>query len=127
MEKKKMVFISQPMNGKSRDGIEAERKGVLDALPSLLGVDGVLAIPMLAEVMVATSSPAHCLGSSIIDLANADIAVFTPGWRDARGCALEHAVCSLSRIPFVELGNTGDGYFITRTETFGLWKEMEHA
>ena len=111
---KKRVFISQPMKNRTREDIEAERKLILGELPALAGIDGIIEIPMLSEVMVASNTPVHCLGCSVQDLSNAELAVFAPGWRNARGCAIEHAVCCLYRIPFMELSNDGNGYFVTK-------------
>ena len=41
MERPTLVFISQPMSGRSREGIERERKLIMDDLPGILGVDSV--------------------------------------------------------------------------------------
>jgi len=112
MEKKK-VFVSQPMANKSREAIERERHLIMDALPSLLNDADLIEIPMLSELVAFSNSPATCIGMSIQDMANADIVVFAPGWRDARGCVVEHAVCLLYKIPYVELINDSSRYEIT--------------
>lgn len=112
MEKLK-VFLSQPMGGRSQEAIERERHVVLDSLPSLLGRSDVLGIPMLPELTVATNTPVHCLGLSIQDMSTADIVVFIPGWRDARGCVVEHAVTLLYDKDYVELLKDSDGYYVS--------------
>ena len=114
------VFVSQPMRDRSKEAIEGERKRLFDELPNILGVERYLEIPMLSELECAMNNPAHCLGSSIQDMSHSDIVVFLPGWRDARGCVIEHAVCMMYRIPYVELGDGGSGYFIIRDER-GRW------
>lgn len=114
------VFVSQPMNERSKEAIETERKILFDELSNLLGVTKYLEIPMLSELECAMNNPAHCLGSSIQDMSHADLVIFLPGWRDARGCVIEHAVCMMYHIPYIELGNEDGGYYILRDER-GRW------
>lgn len=42
------------------------------------------------------------LGESLKLLAKADIAYFAPGWRDARGCKIEHACADAYGIHHIE-------------------------
>ena len=107
------VFISQPMKNKSKDGIQRERKLIEDSLPKLLGEGDYVVMPMISEVTLSMNKPAHCLGSSIQDMSCSDIVVFAPGWRDARGCTIEHTVCLLYRIPYVELLKDDDEYYVS--------------
>jgi hypothetical protein len=46
--------------------------------------------------------PLVCLAKSISLLAGADLAVFAPGWRQARGRRVEHMCCKLYEIPCIE-------------------------
>ena len=101
-----LVFISMPMHGKSRDGIERERKLITDDLPGLLGVDSVEEIPsFFPEKTIRTMHPLYCLGMSIQLLAAADYAVFAEGWEEARGCRIEHECALQYGIPIVDLSN----------------------
>ena len=43
------------------------------------------------------------LGKSIVMLAEADVVIFHPEWKTARGCLIEHMICALYDIPYVEL------------------------
>ena len=112
MEKLK-VFLSQPMKGKSKEAIDRERHVILDSLPSLLSRGDILEIPMLSEITSATLSPVHCLGLSIQDMSAADVVVFAPGWRNARGCVVEHAVALLYEKEYVELQKAQDEYYVS--------------
>ena len=114
------VFISQPMRNKSKNYIDRERRLILDILPSISGEDNLLEIPMIGDLAMSTNKPAACLGMSIQDLSNADLVAFAPGWRDARGCVVEHAVCMLYNIPYIELANDGNGYFIAKDGRGGI-------
>lgn len=43
------------------------------------------------------------LGKSIAALSTADVVVFHPGWREARGCIIEHMICALYNIPYFDV------------------------
>lgn len=43
------------------------------------------------------------LGKSIVGLSEADLVIFSSNWRNARGCIVEHMICALYNIPYVEL------------------------
>lgn len=43
------------------------------------------------------------LGKSISMLAEADVVIFHPEWKTTRGCLIEHMICALYDIPYVEL------------------------
>lgn len=101
-----LVFISQPMKGLSRNGIERERKLIEDDLPGILGVDSVEVIQsILDEKTVRTMRPLYCLGMSLQLLSAADYAVFADGWENARGCRVEHECALQYGIPVVDLSN----------------------
>ncbi|NLJ95642.1 MAG: DUF4406 domain-containing protein [Clostridiales bacterium] len=85
----KRLFISQPMNGKSDDEILQERQKAIDTAKEILGED-VEAIETFYTDFGPDAKPLEYLGRSIMDLAKADIVYFAPGWRDARGCKIEH-------------------------------------
>lgn len=106
MKRPTLVFISQPMKGLSREGIEFERKLILDDAPNLLGVEAVEEIPsLLTETTVRQMKPLYCLGMTIQLLAAADYAIFAPGWEEARGCRIEHECAVQYGIPVVDLSD----------------------
>jgi len=47
--------------------------------------------------------PVYCLGESIKLMEDADIAVFAPGWENARGCRIEHKICEEYNIYYMEI------------------------
>ena len=57
--------------------------------------DYILADPNLSGVWY--------LGKSISALAEADLVVFDSNWRFARGCIIEHMVCAMYNIPYVDM------------------------
>ena len=99
------VFISQPMAGKSHDEIREERDDAfarIAARYSLIGED-VREVPSYFGERASQMQPLECLGKSIELLAHADVAVFAPGWQDARGCRVEHMCAVEYGVRVVEL------------------------
>lgn len=87
------VFISQPMRGKTSEEIRAERERLADKARALYG-DGIEIVDSFFEDAPAGVCPLLYLGSSLMLLSTADVAVFAKDWQDARGCRIEHT-CAL--------------------------------
>ena len=96
----KKLFISQPMRGKTDEGILAERADAVQAARDALGEE-----VEVIDSFFGTSDMSHALeylGESLKLMAKADIAYFAPGWRDARGCKIEHACADAYGIHHIE-------------------------
>ena len=74
----KKLFISQPMRGREYDAIMAERKALIADAAVALRTDDVEVLDTYFQHLMA----------------DADAVIFAPGWRDARGCRVEHVVAS---------------------------------
>lgn len=84
----KKVFISQPMNGKTDVEILEVRAAAARQAQETVGEE----IEILDTFWPNDrGTPLNMLGRSIMMLAQADVAVFCPGWDQARGCKIEHA------------------------------------
>lgn len=79
----KKLFISQPMQGKSKEEIIAERKVAICQAKEAVG-DEVEIIDSYFENAPACNRPLWFLGESLKLLATADIAYFATGWEGAR-------------------------------------------
>ena len=88
----KVIFISQPMGGRSDDEINAERRRVIEIARQQFG--DVDALETFFSDFGPAAKPLDYLARSIEFLAKADVAIFAPGWQDARGCRIEHQ-CAL--------------------------------
>ncbi len=88
----KVIFISQPMGGRSDDEINAERRRVIEIARQQFGE--VDALETFFSDFGPAAKPLDYLARSIEFLAKADVAIFAPGWQDARGCRIEHQ-CAL--------------------------------
>lgn len=87
------VFISQPMRGRSSEEIEEERAEILEYVNQAYGE--CREVPThFSDAVVDKLKPLECLGISIEMLSRSDVAVFAPGWENARGCRIEHE-CAL--------------------------------
>ena len=90
----KKVFISQPMNGRSKKEIKAEREYIADKIKEYYKheqeQEPVQVIDSFFEDAPHDANPLWFLGKSLELLNTADVAVFAKGWRSARGCVIEH-------------------------------------
>ena len=84
------VFVSVPMNGRTRDEWEEERDGLLKKAKDILKEDARL-VPNCIDPDL---SPLERQGESLKRMGGADYVVFSPEWRKARGCCIEH-MCAL--------------------------------
>nr|DAQ33250.1 MAG TPA: N-deoxyribosyltransferase [Caudoviricetes sp.] len=85
----KKLFISQPMNGKSDEQILKEREEAVREAKIVCGEEVEL-IDSFFQSAPADARPLWFLGKSLELLSTADVAYFAPGWKDARGCKIEH-------------------------------------
>ncbi|MCE7699955.1 MAG: DUF4406 domain-containing protein [Methanobacterium paludis] len=86
----KIIFISQPMAGKAKEVIKAERAELVDYLEKkgYFVLDSIVA----KTPKEALNDPVYYLSESILLLSEADCVYFMPGWKDARGCKIEHTI-----------------------------------
>lgn len=89
----KKIYISQPMRGRSTDAIIAERKALVDDAAVALQTDEVEVLDTYLNGYT-NKPPLHLLALALEKMADADAVIFAPGWRDARGCRVEHLAAS---------------------------------
>lgn len=85
----KKLFISQPMNGKTDEEILKEREHAIELAKRYLGEDVVI-IDSFFQSAPVDAKPLWFLGKSIELLSTADVVYFANGWKEARGCRIEH-------------------------------------
>lgn len=83
----KKLFISQPMRGKTDEEIHAEREKAVTYAESYLGEEVEVIDSFFDDY---NGTPLESLAKSIALLAKADVAYFAEGWKNARGCRIEH-------------------------------------
>lgn len=85
----KKLFISQPMRGKSNEEILEVREHVIKAAEEMIG-EPVEVIDSFFQSAPADARPLWFLGKSLELMATADVVYFADGWKEARGCRIEH-------------------------------------
>ena len=96
------VFISQPMNGKSNDEIELERKRAIEDIEEEFDKDEIIILDSFFKDAPHNAKPLWFLGNSLRILSDADIAYFCNGWEQARGCKIEHECAKEYGIKIIE-------------------------
>lgn len=98
----KTIFISQPMGGLSDEQVLQERTAAISKAKDLLGED-VAPLETFFDDFGPAAKPLDYLARSIEFLARADVAIFAPGWQNARGCRIEHQCAEDYGIPVMEV------------------------
>ena len=96
------VFVSVPVRGRSDADVAAEKQAILKRVEKEYPNETLELIDSnISEYAPMNGDEAGVwyLGKSLELLATADLAVFADGWRDARGCRIERAVCEAYNIP----------------------------
>lgn len=111
--KEKKLFISLPMSGRDEDEILSIRDYIYKIMKPL-GYE-------LMETYYREDAPEDAgrlwyLGRSIQDLGLADLVIFAPGWRLAKGCLSEHYICDRYNIPHVYWAETTEAIVKTMLE-----------
>lgn len=83
------VFISQPMSGKTDKEIKEERLRIVSKISETV-TEPFEIIDSFFESAPHEAKPLWFLGKSIELLSKADLAYFSKGWENARGCRIEH-------------------------------------
>ena len=97
----KKLFISQPMKGKTNEEILKEREAAISRAKELMR-DEVEVIDSFFENAPTEAKPLWYLGESLKLLSMADVAYFASGWKNARGCNIEHICAEQYGINIVE-------------------------
>ena len=84
------VMISQPMRGKTEEQIREERKAIIEKFNNMHieVIDTIFTEEPLKDCNVAV----YYLGKSISAMKDIDAIYMDDGWREARGCRIEHQV-----------------------------------
>ena len=84
------VMISQPMRGKTEEQIREERKAVIKKFNNM-HIEVIDTI-FTEEAPESNNAGVYYLGKSIQEMSKVDALFMCDGWREARGCGIEHQV-----------------------------------
>ena len=89
------VFISQPMTGLTNEEILKVRNNVITYLTDgyIFGVINEEIEFIDSFIQDSNEKPLYLLGKALEKLSTADICVFVDGWKESRGCNIEHECC----------------------------------
>lgn len=94
------VFISQPMNGKTKEEIAEIREGIIEELKLKHAGEEIEVIDsVISETPTVKHKAVWYLGKSLELLSTADLAYFAEGWELARGCMIENEIAEKYGIP----------------------------
>lgn len=96
------------MRGRTELGIEQERHMIEGWCRNRWKQDELLFVPPLTYIQANTNPIVYNLGLSIQHMGLSDVVIFSPDWQKAHGCEVEHLVCELYGIDYVELSHTED-------------------
>ncbi len=84
------IMISQPMKGKTKEEINAEREVYVKALEA----EGheILDTVFAESPEEAQNKPVWYFSKAIEAMSTVDAVYFMDGWEEARGCKLEHQI-----------------------------------
>ena len=97
------IFISQPMRDLTDMEVYAVRNKICEKFH--ITEDELIDNYTKKVPKEDVNQAAWCLGDSIRLMAFADLVIFAPGWKEARGCYIEHDVCEDYRIHHIDLYN----------------------
>lgn len=84
----KKIFISQPMKDRTDEKIISERERIIELCKKKYG--DIEIIDSFFENAPHDARPLWFLAKSLELLSTADIAFFADGWKNYRGCKIEH-------------------------------------
>ena len=98
------VFISQPMKGKTEEEILAAREKAIEDVKKTMDGESVEVIDSYFEDYNPDNGcvPLKYLAKALELLADADVVYFAKGWKDARGCRIEHEAAIAYGIDVIE-------------------------
>lgn len=99
------IFISQPMKDKTNQEIEQERKEIIEKVRKHFKKIEVKVIDSFIKDAPHDATPLWFLGKSLELLSNANAIVLGKGWKNSRGCRIEHECAVQYGIPIIYIEN----------------------
>lgn len=102
------LFVSIPMHGYDLEEVKDEINWVKKIIETNLDETFDIienAVDYEVEDDVNYDRP-YFLSKAIEKISKADIVVFHPYWTNAKGCMIEHMICAMYNIPYMELQET---------------------
>ena len=102
MKEKLIVFISQPMLGRTDEEVLAERDYAIEVVKTKYPDKEIEVLETyFQEEKPDYANDLYYLANSLVKMATANLVVFVPGWERARGCKIEWSCVTNYNIPFL--------------------------
>lgn len=95
----KKLFISQPMNGLTKEEITQAREVAVEVAMERINDEIEIIDTVFEDFEGSTNPPLKFLSRALDKLAEADVAYFGKGWENTRGCKIEHECAIQYGIP----------------------------
>ena len=93
------VFISQPMTDRDLEEIQLERDSIISDLKSK-GYE-ISDTVVIGNVPDCQYQSVHYLSDAFRYIAHSDAIYFAGGWKESKGCTVEHFTAMLYNIPII--------------------------
>ena len=100
------VFVSQPMRGVQKEEIERVHDECMERAREHFAETGETCREVPCDFGPSAYEqmrPLELLGKSLELMSFADVVVFAPNWRDAKGCRIQHEMAREYGMPLIEL------------------------
>ena len=104
MKEKLIVFISQPMLGRTDEEVLAERDEAIKVVKAKYPDKEIEVLETyFQEEKPDYANDLYYLANSLVKMATAHLVVFVSKWENARGCIVEHICAEKYNIPYFEI------------------------
>lgn len=99
------IFISQLMKDKTNQEIEQERKEIIEKIRKHFKKIKIEVVDSFIKDAPHDAKPLWFLGKSLELLSNTNVIVLGKGWKNSRGCVIEHECAVQYGIPIIYIEN----------------------
>lgn len=98
----KQLFISQPFSGRTEEEIFEERVKILNKVEAIYK-DKFSVIDQYHQTAPIGAGRFYYLSQDIFMMDKADLIVFSPNWKSAKGCRVEHELATVYGLNMIEV------------------------
>lgn len=108
----KKVFISQPFKGRTEEEVFRERDELVKIVKDTFGEEFEV-IDQYHQTAPENANRFFYLSNDLLMMGEVDLIVFSPFWREANGCRIEHKLAELYDLPYIDISIKNGGSKLT--------------